>query len=361
MKHTLYIMLALLVSSCVYEDLTDCLPPVGGGIVEPPEPPPGEVTKAIVFRVRDLFTQEDITDRVLADNEMFDAGFFMFDKDKNLIGVVQLAPEDIGVPIQFKAQVVRAVDGEYTLETAYASAWANMTAEFIENDDGTLRKPLDWLPYEVGNPMVNPIWGLTVDPSYPDDPTHRLCPGQLYFGLTDMTDVMVDPNAETRADDGSEEEIDIIKTIWVEIKNSLLSIQVIGLPEGSSDDDYYFKVRNLNCGYGYDGNPTIDNVQVLQKGKFNDEGHFVTPAPDFYIHSVDDITENNATIVDLYKVSPTRAGEDELIATTQDVEAKGGLITLPQGMQTHVLIELGEELNVTVSVKPWRDTIVQNE
>ncbi len=226
MKHTLYIVLGLLLSSCVYEDLSNC-PPIDPGIVEPP--PPDEMTKAIVLRVRDLFTQEDITDRVLNDKQMFDAGFFMFDRDKNLIGVVQLGPEDIGVPIQFKAQVVRAVNGEYTLETAYASAWANVTAEFIDTGDGVMRKPLDWLPYEVGHPIINPIWGLTVDPKYPDDPSYRICPDQMYFGLTDMTDIMDDN--ETRADGDSE--IDIVKTVWVEIKNSQLSIEVIGLPEGS--------------------------------------------------------------------------------------------------------------------------------
>lgn len=336
----------------------------GEGIIvnPPPLPPPDEPSQAITLRVRDLFTQEDITDRVLSNNEMFDAGFFMFDKDKNLIGVVQLGPEDIGVPIQFKAEVVRAIDGSYTLETAYASAWANMTAEFIEEEDGTKRKPLDWLPYEVGNPMDNPIWGLTVDPDFPDDPTHRLCPGQLYFGLEDMTDIMVTPETEAVTRTDGQEEIEIVKTIWVEIKNSLLSIEVIGLPEGSKDDDYYFKIRNLNCGYGYDGNPTVDNVQVVQKGKFDEEtGHFVTPAPDFYIHSVDDVTGDNATIVELYKVASTRAETDELIATTQDVKAEGGLITLPKGEETHVLIELGEGLKVTVTTKPWRGPMEQND
>lgn len=355
MKHTLYISLAILLSACgsIYEDRSDCPP-----VEPPPLPPPPEKTQAIVLRVRDLFTKEDITDQLLADKQMFDAGFFMFDKDQNLIGVVQLGPEDVGVPIQFKAQVVRAVSGEYTLETAYASAWGNVTGEFIDNGDGTFRKPLDWLPYDVGLPIGDPIWGLTYDPMYEGDTSYRICPGQMYFGLVDMTE----PDPETRADDepAGDEDIDIIKTLWIEIKNSLLSIEVVGLPEGSSDDDYYFKIRNLNCGYGFDGNPTVDNVQVVQKGKFDDEGHFVTPAPDFYIHSVENVTKDNATIVELYKVSTTRAGEDELIATTQDVDAEGGLITLPQGMQTHVLIELGE-LKVTVTVKPWRDAIVQNE
>ncbi len=73
------------------------------------------------------------------------------------------------------------------------------------------------------------------------------------------------------------------------------------------------------------------------------------------------MTEDNATVVELFKVAPTRAGEDELIASTNDVVVEGGLITLPQGEHTHVLIELGEYLKVTVTSEPWRDSIIQND
>ncbi len=356
MKHILYTLLGLLLTACINEDTSDC-PPIGP---EPPEPP--LKAQAVEVRIQDLDTKEDITEQALADGLIHDAGFYMFDEDKNLIGVIKLTPEEVGKPIAFMAQVVRAdgfSDG-YMIETAYVSAWANCTEEYMQHNDGTDRAPVDWLEYALGDPSTNAIWGLSGDSNYEGDMTYRSTPGEMYFNTEEGLMPMSGTSAsETRAEGEQEIEVDIVETIYIAIKNSLINITVKGLPDKNAD--YYFIARNQNCGYNYNGEPTVDDVQLVLPGLFNDEGHFITTRPRHLIHSVENIDEDNATIVDIYKVSPTREGNDELIATTQNVVAGSDLINLQRGKLTDVLIELvSGEVQVSVEIKSWNNPIEQN-
>jgi hypothetical protein len=358
MKRTLlYILPGLLLAACVYEDLSEC----------PPAAPPTLQARAVLLRVRDIDTKADITDEVLAsladgdpNNDMIrDVGFYTFNADGTLRGTyVYATPDMIRYPLGFlTGGATRAeLAGEAGISdaAAWVSAWANVTHEYIDdphNADGDgdgLRAPCEWLDYEVGSAMADPIWSLTRDPRYGGDPTARICPGEMWFGLTDMLATQ-DPSNPLLG----EQEVD---TLWIEVKNAILSLEARGLPDDGSQ--YYFLVRKLNSGYDFNGSPVVDDVQVYLDGVADPATGRFTAAPQYMIHSAGNVTSDNATVVDLYRRASTRAETDVLVFSTQH-DDDGALISLRQGVETHISMDAGS-MDVTVTYKPWRERVIQN-
>jgi hypothetical protein len=364
MKHTLYILSGLLLAGCVCEDLSDC----------PPEPSVLHA-KAVLLRVRDAGTKADITDEVLAsladadpDNDMIrDVGFYTFNTDGTLRGTyIYATPDLIQYPLGFLTGGTRQVGEDGISDAAaYVSAWANVTHEYIDdphNTDGDgdgLRAPCEWLDYRVGSALTDPIWGLTQDPR---DPAARMCPGEIWFGLTDML-APPDPSNPLLGQQrmvsqyGDDILVNIVNILWIEAKNALLSVEARGLPDDGSQ--YYFLVRNQNSGYEFNGDPIADNVQVYLDGVFDPAtGHFTTTTPQNMIHSLGNQAPENSTVIDLYRRATTRAEGDLLIASTENT-LSGVVIDLNSGQETHVVIESGG-MEVTVTYRDWRDKIVQN-
>ncbi len=322
MKSSIFTLLILpLLAGCVYEDLSDC--------------PPTVRDEYVVVRVIDLQSKNDITEDALATNRVMDAVLFLFDSDGRYIDRLEIDQANVTDTIQLPI-ATRAINRP----VAYVSAWANIKGPIVDDGSGGKREPADWLDIVPNESIDAPFLCLL-----PNGEDYHMCPGEMFFGLTDLRKVGV------RDDNVTVHEVDITQ------KNARLSITVIGLPPGQ-DDNYYFEMCNQNYGYDFLGNPTPDDLEIREVGTFNQRGWYVSPAPFYLIHSEDpdNTTEEDSVVVNLYRESGTRA-DDTLVATTNKEQSTGDFIDLEQGMTTNVLMHIGStgRVHVQVVVTPWNE------
>ena len=160
----------------------------------------------------------------------------------------------------------------------------------------------------------------------------------------------------TRADD----ENIVYKTFNITQKNARINIVVRGLPQGSTNNDYYFGLNRQNLGYDYNGEAywdPADQTDIRESGQFNNKGEYITPAPFYLIHDFPQLTRNNCMILTLYKTGETRAGDTEVTSVIQD--GYGQLISLQQAKTTNVLVVLDPAtqavIRVEIVITDWDD------